>query len=136
MMRATNARRTETPEPNREQQLWILNNAVVLELRTYLLDTDIFPKCRIEEDAISNSEYLTQFNFEIDPSRGFSKEVSFSVKLTMDDTTGEATKLMFVASTKDEAIVSATWTELFNVETAFEACRNAFLDAVELMISA
>ncbi|MBN3793596.1 serine/threonine-protein kinase [Burkholderia sp. Ac-20392] len=122
--------------PTREQQLWQLNNTLMLEIRTYLLDTSIFPMCRVEENMISPREYAMQLHFDNDQSRGFQSNVSFTVTIGVDSMMEDATKLSFSAVKNGQTVASAAWTEMFTVETAFASCRQAFLNAVEAILSA
>lgn len=123
------------PGPSREQQLWHLNNTLMLEIRTYLLDSLIFPKCRIEEEAVSQREYVTHFRFERDLSRDFQSDVIFTVTLSVDGLLEEATKLTFKADVGGHTVSTAAWREMFAVETAFAACQQSFLDSVDSMLS-
>lgn len=119
----------------REQDLWRLNSALILEVRTYLLNTPIFPKFKVIEERLSLQEYKSSFVFDVDVSRGFFKEMAFTLTVAVDGQINEATKLSFDASTEDGQISSASWVELFSVETACANCQQAFLDAVEQMIA-
>lgn len=121
--------------PTREQQLWQLNNALILEVRTYLIDAQIFPICSVSEEAISGREHATRFFFEADTSRGFQENVIFSINVAIDQGLEDATKLTFTAAIANEVIASASWTEMFNVETALTACQQSFVDAVESLLT-
>lgn len=133
---ASAKRDAKAPGPTREQQLWQLNSTLTLEIRTYLLDTSIFPMCRVEENMTSPREYSIQLHFDNDQSRGFESNVSFTVTIGVASMMEDATKLSFGAVKDGETIVSAAWTEMFTVETAFASCRQAFLNAVETIINA
>lgn len=135
-MRQAAAKQTsKAPGPTREQQLWHLNNTLMLEIRTYLLDSLIFPKCRVEEETVSQREYVTHFRFERDTSRDFQSDVIFTVTLGVDGLLEEATKLSFKAEVGGQTVSTAAWTEMFAVETAFAACQQSFLDSVDSMLS-
>ena len=121
--------------PTREQQLWHLNNALILEVRTYLLDAPIFPKFSVTEESRSQHEYVSQFTFDADESRDFHAEFIFVLTLAIDPSVNEATKLSFSALIGKEPLSSASWVELFTVETALGNCQQAFLDAVERMLT-
>jgi eukaryotic-like serine/threonine-protein kinase len=123
------------PSPTREERLWALSTALNHEIRTYLINASIFPKCRIVEEQISQREYATHLYFDTDASRDFPPEVVFKVNLAVDGTLEEASKLSFSAIVHTETIEAATWTEMFTVETAFAACQQSFLGAVESMIN-
>lgn len=132
--KAATRRASPSPVPTREQQLWMLNNALVTELRTYLQNAAIFPKFHVAEEAAPHA-YTTRFHFDKDPSRGFVTDAIFIVTLSADSTLEDATRLEFDATSNGKAITTAAWSELFNVETAFHACRQVSLDAVERIIS-
>lgn len=123
--------------PTREQQLWLLNNALILEIRTYLLDAPIFPKFRVDEETRlqHEDEYVSQIAFDPDESRGFPAGVVFIISLSIDPVANEATKLSFKASIGEASLSSATWVELFTVETALGNCQQVFLDAVERLLT-
>lgn len=121
--------------PTRTQELWNINTALILELRTYLLDAQIFPKCSVNETAASDREYQTRFSFECDLSRNFPLSVVFTVVVAVDAMVEQATKLSFSAKVDEQEIAAATWTEMFTVESAFVACRQSFLNAVEQIVS-
>ena len=134
-IRLAKARQVQSaPGPTREQQLWLLNNAFIGEIRTYLLNTPIFPKSRVSEEPRSQQEYVSRFTFESDESRDFPAGVVFSLHVAIDPTVNEATKLSFSASIGEVPLSSASWTEMFTVETALGNCRGAFLDTVETML--
>lgn len=134
-IRLAKARQVQsTPGPTREQQLWLLNNEFIREIRTYLLDSAIFPKFRVNEDSQSQQEYFSRFTFDPDESRDFPTAVNFLLSVAIDPAVNEATKLSFTASIGDMLISSASWTEMFTVETALGNCQGAFLDAVETML--
>ncbi|KAA5842659.1 protein kinase [Pseudomonas chlororaphis] len=130
---ATEKQGPKVPELTREQRLWHLNNTLILEIRTYLIETPIFPKCRVLEESISQKEYITNLHFECDASKDFHEEVVFSITLSVDSIMEEATKLSFKTILKGQTIASL-WTEMFTVESAFLACQRSFLNAVESMV--
>lgn len=120
--------------PNRDQQLWHLNNDLIREVRTYFLDTDIFPKFKVEEEQ-QGQEYVSRFLFDPDSDLGFPSGVCFALTLGIDPAVTEATKLSFTAMIDKAPMNSgASWTEMFTVETAFGYCRGAFLDVVDQML--
>jgi serine/threonine protein kinase len=123
------------PGPNREQRLWHLNGALFMEIRTYLLDTSLFPRFRAAESKLGASEYVTEITFDIDESRGFAAIVSFCIRVAIDSAIPEATKLTFEAKSKDDVLVTATWTEMFSAENAFSLCRQSILDSVEQILA-
>lgn len=125
----------KAPGPTREQQLWQLNNALSLEIRNYLLDTTIFPLSQVHEDATSSREYMINVHFDKDQSRGFQSNVTFSMTICVDSMLEDATKLSFTATQDGQTFASSAWTEMFTVDTAFITCRQAFLNAVESMLS-
>lgn len=134
-VRLAQARQAQSASgPNREQQLWHLNNDLIREVRTYFLDTSIFPKFKVEEER-QGQEYTSRFLFDADSGLGFPSGICFSLTMGIDTTVAEATKLSFTATIDKVPINSgASWTEMFTVETAFGNCRGAFLDAVDQML--
>lgn len=120
---------------SREQELWQLNSGVFGELRTYLLDSHIFPKFRAVENVISEHEYHFQFEFEKDTSKNFSYPWAVSVCVMVSPVAREATELRFAAKYSDKTVVEAIWTEMFTVESAFANCQQALLDAVDMLLS-
>ncbi len=121
--------------PTREQELWILNNSLMIEVRTYLTTTSIFPRCSVLEKMLNERHYETKILFEEDESKGFAKEVVFVISLAIDNLVDGATKLSFSAAISEQSKSVATWTEMFTVESAFATCRQSFLGAVESMIT-
>lgn len=120
---------------SREQKLWLLNSGVFGELRTYLLDSQIFPKFRANEKVISEHEYHFRFEFEEDTNKNFSYPWSVSVYLMISPTAREATELKFSAHTGDKILVELRWSEMFTVESAFANCQLALLDVVDMVLS-
>lgn len=120
---------------SREQDLWQLNSGLFGELRTYLLDSSIFPKFKAVETVISEHEYHSQFEFEDDINKDFLTSWSVSVCVMVSPVAREATELKFAAKCDKNVVIEATWTEMFTVESAFSNCQQALLDAVEMLLS-
>ena len=129
------AHRLEAPDSTRDQELWNLNESLILEIRTYLQSSVIFPKCSFEESKLSTQEYVTKINFDLDAERSFKDHITFIVGLGINKTIQGATNISFNAFIGETNISSSTWTEMFNAETAFEVCRKSFLDVIETMLS-
>jgi serine/threonine protein kinase len=125
---------TVAPAPTREQELWNLNAALFLEIRTYLMDTPIFPKFRANEITDSGRAYTSTYDFEQDRVKGFESELSVRIVMRIAQDLELATAMSFEAIYQTELIQEAAWTEMFTVETAFRLCRKALLDTVELLI--
>lgn len=125
----------QRPSPSREQQLWQLNGALFLEVRTYLLDSSVFPRFHALESQASQTEYLTEITFEIDASKGFDSAMAVAIKVAIDPNIPEATKLTYVSKANSQVLVTATWTEMFSVETAFVLCQQAILNSVERVLT-
>ena len=53
----------------------------------------------------------------------------------LDATIEDASKLSFTAEVDGKIVAAAAWTEMFTVETAFAACRQSFLSAVESLLT-
>lgn len=120
---------------SREQDLWQLNSGVFGELRTYLLDSHIFPKFKAVENAISEHEYQFRFEFEDDANKDFTYPWEVSVCIMISPVAREATELRFFSKYNGKTVVEAKWTEMFTVETAFASCQQALLDAVDTILS-
>lgn len=120
---------------DREHILWSLYRELMIEIRTYLMDAAIFPKCHLSELKRLPREYLVKIDFDQDEERGFSDGVSFEVGLLVDPDISEATRLLFSANLGGSQSISSAWTEMFSVESSFNICRQSFLDAVEIMLS-
>lgn len=133
-LQAEKMREQQAPSLTREQELWTLNANLIGEIRNYLLDTSIFPKCSIEEKWVSAREYSTHIHFEEDPIYGFPQHAAFIIDLAVDEMIEDATKLSFRSEVNEKSISSATWTEMFSVETAFEVCQRSLLGAVETLL--
>lgn len=118
----------------REQSLWGLQQKLEVEIRTYLMDTDIFPKAQVTAQALSAREYIIRVSFDADEDCGFPSGVCFTVTLSVDPQIEEATRLEFFADLPNASPKSA-WTEMFSVESSFNLCRQSFLDAVEIMLA-
>lgn len=120
---------------SREQDLWRLNSGLFGELRTYLLDSVIFPKFRAVETVMSEHEYHSGFEFEGDINKDFASPWVVTVCVMVSKMAQEATELRFSARRGEEVVIEATWTEMFTVESAFSNCQQALLDAVEVILS-
>ena len=118
---------------SRDQALWLLNTGLFGELRNYLLDNSIFPRFKATEDAISDSEYLSKFEFEAD--RHFPAPWYFTVRVMVSPVIREATELKFEAFFQGELIADAAWTEMFSVQSAFNNCQQAVLGAATALLS-
>lgn len=123
------------PQPNREHQLWHLKNALGIEVRRYLHNSEIFPKCNIEEETISQSEYHICMKFFADVSKGFKNEVKVFIKLSVDPDLNVATKLVIHAISGQEELCNATWTEMFDVQSTFNRCQLVLFDMIEQILS-
>ena len=134
MRQAESKRAAAKTGPNREQDLWHLNSNLFMEVRTYMIDSPIFPKFRSAEQAVSEQHYATEYTFDKDAARGFSSEVIVRIELKVAAMLDAATQLIFDAHKDGESIASATWTEMLTVETAFSLCKQALLDSVEQLI--
>jgi serine/threonine protein kinase len=129
-------------QASREQDLWRLNAGLFGELRTYLLDSSIFPKFKVVETSESERRYHSLFLFEIDANKGFTSPWALSVCVMASTDAGEATEIQLVVTHGDasipeeqrEAVLKAQWTEMFNVESAFANCRGALLGAIDLLL--
>lgn len=129
-------KKLSTPAPDREQELWHLKEALFMEVRIYLNGSDIFPKkFKAGEEKVSEREYVATYHFEEDMSRGFSSELTVRIELKVAPMLDAATQLTFESLTNETSLNRATWTEMFNVETAFSLCKKALLDSVELFLS-
>ena len=100
------------------------------------MDSTIFPKCRVDEQVISQREYVTNLIFERDEFLDFDSDVVFTISLSVDVALEAATRLSFKAVVNGQEIAAAAWTEMFTVESAFAVCRRSFLDAAESVVSA
>lgn len=120
---------------SREQDLWQLNSGLFGELRTYLLDSAIFPRFKAVETVTSDHEYHSQFEFEDDINKEFSSPWTVSVCVKVSPVVGVATELRFAATCGEKTVIEAAWTEMFTVESAFSNCQQALLDAVEVLLS-
>ena len=132
-IQAEQKQESNTPIQSRENKHWHLNNMLIHEIRTYLLDVSIFPKCSIVEKKVTPGEYKTYLTFELDPVKDFNSIVIFTVSLSIDAVLEEATKLTFEASVSGKKVTNATWTEMFTVELAFSTCQQSFLGELEAM---
>lgn len=120
---------------SREQILWQLNSGLFGELRTYLLDSSIFPKFRATEITVSEYEYSSLFEIEDDANKEFSLPWTINIRLMVSTVAREATELRFTVECRGEIVVEAMWTEMFTVESAFSNCQQALLDAVDILLS-
>lgn len=120
---------------SREQDLWQLNSGLFGELRTYLLDSAIFPKFRAIETVISEHEYHSRFEFEVDINKDFPSPWAVSVCVTVSPVVRAATELRFAAKCGEKTVVEAAWTEMFTVESAFSNCQQALLDTLDELLS-
>lgn len=120
---------------SREQDLWQLKSGVFGELRTYLLDSHIFPKFRHDEKTVSEHEYQFQFVFEKDIEKDFIHPWSISICILVSPVVSAATELRFEAKCNEKILVQTKWTEMFTIEFAFTNCQQALLDAVETLLS-
>lgn len=120
---------------SRERNLWQLNTGLFGEIRTYLLDSSIFPKFRAVETIVSEDEYHSLFEFEKDVNKDFRSPWTVSVNVLVSPVAREATELRFAAKCGQNAVIDATWTEMFSVESAFSNCQQALLDTVDILLS-
>ncbi|MEL4177441.1 serine/threonine protein kinase [Roseateles sp. PN1] len=120
---------------SREQELWLLNSGVFLEIRNYLLDSSIFPRFRVAEEFVSEQEYHSTFEFEADANKQFQRPWSVKIKIMISPVALEATDVRFEAVCGDARIAEATWTEMFTVQSAFSNCQRVLLDAAFVLLS-
>lgn len=131
---ATARKPVDASGPTRAQELWQLNSSLFLEVRTYLLDSSIFPKFSANETKTPDGEYISQFTFHNDGSQDFGGRLTIQIQLKVAPMIEVATELTFDAMLNDTPISKAIWTEMFTVESAFGICRQALLDAVDLLL--
>ena len=130
------AKNVATPTPNpRAQTIWRLNSGLFGEVRTYLLDSPIFPKFKATETPISEQEYHSRFEFEKDADKGFPFFWTVEISVLVSALAKEATDLRFAAEKDGSSLFEAKWTEMFTVETAFSNCQQALLDVVDSLLS-
>jgi eukaryotic-like serine/threonine-protein kinase len=126
---------SEVASTSREQSLWQLNSGVFGELRTYLLDSHIFPKFRAVENVVSEQEYNFRFEFDEDINKNFLYPWVVSVCVKVSPVAKEATELRLTAKRNDTILVEGIWTEMFTVDSAFANCQQTLLDAVDVLLS-
>jgi serine/threonine protein kinase len=122
------------PTRTREQELWHMNTALFLEIRTYLLDSSIFPRFRVTETSDAGSVHVSKYEFEADYSKGFTSTLVVTLETSISQALELATTMTFEATYATACLQKATWTEMFTVETAFSLCRKALLDTVEQLL--
>jgi eukaryotic-like serine/threonine-protein kinase len=133
-MRAAAKRAAQVSNPTREQELWQLNSALFVSIRTYLINSAIFPRFRSIEEPVSEREYVSRFNFDSDEDLEFNGRLVVTIQVKISPPVELATTLSFEASFDGEPLTSSAWTEMFTAETAFSTCQKALLDAVELLV--
>lgn len=139
-VRATEMRKLEAskaeavPQPDRELQLWNLKNQLGTEFRTYILSKDYFPRCDLEEINVSTKEYKICTKFFKDASKSIQSELIVLIVLSVDPEIEAATKLVIEAHQSGEIIFRASWTEMYDVQSAFKRCEAAMLDIFEQLL--
>lgn len=122
-------------EDAREQALWELNSGVIGEIRTYLLDSSIFPKFKVEESKATNSIYTTKFSFDADESKGFPNQWHTQITIEKSLIANSATDLSIAITCNEISIEGAKWTELFAIESAVSNIQQTMLDAIEKILA-
>lgn len=129
-------RRTKRDASNaREQALWQLNSGLFGEIRTYLLDSSIYPRFRVTEEAPNQQEYRSRFEFDEDLTKGMPYRWCIEIRVVVSQVVQEATELKMSARKGDELLFDATWTEMFTVESAFAMCQRGLLDIADKLLS-
>lgn len=128
------SQREAPPTEAREQALWLLNSALIHELRTYVIGSDILPRCAITEVHVDGS-YLSVFSFDEDDARFFPANVAISFRLSVDKVVAEASSLAVAISVGGKDLRAWSWTELFTVDVALTRCQQALVDAVEVVMN-
>jgi hypothetical protein len=124
------------PAQSRTHELWELKNRLFVEVSAYLQDSNIFPRFSGLESKISDSDYICEYSFEVDSAKDFESALKVSIKVGVDPIISILTKLSFSSTSEGrDKLVNATWSEAFSVETAFSNCRQALLEAADLLIS-
>jgi serine/threonine protein kinase len=118
----------------REQELWKLNSELFGEIRTYLLDSSVAPRFRVTESESPGPVYKTRFTFDTDEQRDFKENLVMELTIQVAPITADATKMQLLCTYGSKELVSATWTEMFTIESAFHYCREGFLGAVEQVL--
>lgn len=135
MRKLAESRAEAAPQPDRELELWTLKNQLGSEFRTYVLNAGIFPRCNIEEITISTREYQIRTRFAVDVSKGIASELVVLISLGVDPSIESATKLVIKAIHGEVNVLDASWTEMYNGQSAFDRCQAAMLDILDQLIS-
>lgn len=128
-------KRENAPQPDREHQLWNLKNQVGSEFRTYILSSGMFPQSKIEETKVTNTEYHICTTLSKDTSKGITAVIEVSIVLMVDPQIESATKLIIQAIQAGNIIFEATWTEMYDAQSAFEKCQASMLDILDQLLS-
>jgi serine/threonine protein kinase len=125
----------KTVENTREQALWELNAGVFGEIRTYLLDSNIFPKFKVDESKNQNNEYVSQFIFDADESKGCPEKWQAQIIIAKSSISTSATDLTVQITCGKEVLAEAKWTEMFTIDNAVSNCQRTLLDAVDKLLA-
>lgn len=123
------------PANGRFHELWDLHNRVFLEIREYLMSTDIYP--RFSGSAIRANEkcYLLKFEFDEDDELMFFSKVTVDVQLSIDEEFEQASILEVIGSHQEgEIIFSSKWTEVLTIESTSRLVQNALLQIVSQLV--
>lgn len=121
-------------QPSRSHQLWQLKDALGIEIRRYLHNSEIFPKCNIEENTISQREYEVCLMFLEDISKGFKEGINLLIRLSIDPNLEIATKIVFHATSATNDFYNASWTEMYDVQSAFDRCQLVLMEIIEQVV--
>jgi eukaryotic-like serine/threonine-protein kinase len=119
---------------NRVNELWEFQGALFLQLRSFLINGTIFPKCSASQKRISDGEYLFEFAFEPDLSLSFVEAILVLIRIRRSATSQHHTELLLTCDQGERRIFSATWTEIFTVDAATNYCQNALFQVADRVI--
>jgi eukaryotic-like serine/threonine-protein kinase len=120
---------------SKSQELWKLQDSIFLEVRHYLISSQVFPKFSGTHKALSDKEYVLEYMLEADESLMFPHPVSVSIHLSNSKGSEVVTNLTVSAAAQGLDIFRASWTEAFTVETATKACQDALVQIAERAMS-
>lgn len=125
----------ETLKVSRSHELWQLQENVFLEIRQFLLDSNIFPKFSHSQSSIGERMYRLEFSFEKDFIRAFENEIKISVLLSINEGQELATDLKIIAINDfNKEIFSSSWIEMLDVEKATNIIQNSLLQIIDEIV--
>ena len=132
---AKQAQHVKAPQEQRIEDLWNLQDGVLLDIRHFLSGTQIFPRFVTNHSCPQPTQYIAVFQFEKAIPLGFQYEVRAEIELSCNADLGESTELKVrISNENGEIIFEGEWVEILTIDGASSTIQQALLQAADKIV--